>query len=55
MARKTSYNPERRAWKGRSYKAAGKRVKLLQDRCTCAKPQKQPGSVLCQACLGNLP
>jgi hypothetical protein len=55
MARKKSHNPERRAWKGRSYKAAGRRVNLLRDRCSCAKPQKQPGSTLCQACQGNIP
>lgn len=55
MARKKSYNPERRVWKGRSYKAKGKRVKLLQDQCSCQKPERREGSVLCQVCLGNLP
>jgi len=29
--KKTNYNPERRAWKGRSYKKGGKRVRALKD------------------------
>lgn len=30
MARHKRHNPERRAWKGRSYKAAGKRIQDLK-------------------------
>jgi len=31
MAKKTKYNPEKRAWRGRSYKNGGRRVKDLRD------------------------
>lgn len=31
MSRHKSYNPERRAWRGRSYKKGGKRVRELRD------------------------
>ena len=34
MARRKKYNPERRAWKGRSYRKGGKRVRDCKD---CAK------------------
>jgi hypothetical protein len=30
MARRKRHNPEKRAWKGRSYKAAGRRVSDLR-------------------------
>lgn len=28
------YNPEKRAWRGKSYKKGGKRVRFLRDRDT---------------------
>jgi hypothetical protein len=32
MARKTKHNPERKSWKGVSYKAGRKRVRAVCDR-----------------------
>lgn len=39
MARRTRYNPERKTWKGRSYKKGGTRIdKLEGDPCVvCGK------------------
>lgn len=31
MAAKKKHNPERRTWRGKSYKAAGRRVRALRD------------------------
>jgi len=31
------------------------RAMLFDDACECEKPTVKEGSVLCQACLGNLP
>lgn len=38
MARRKKYNPEKRAWRGRSYKKGGRRVKELKE-----KPVKDEG------------
>lgn len=32
MAKKTKYNPERRNWKGKSYKKGGKRIREEADK-----------------------
>ena len=34
MAKKKKYNPEKRAWRGRSYKKGGKRVRNLREKCS---------------------
>lgn len=39
MASRT-YNPEKRAWKGRSYKKGGRRVRALRD-AVAAKAKKE--------------
>lgn len=31
MAKRKSYNPEKRAWRGRSHKKGGKRVRALRE------------------------
>jgi hypothetical protein len=32
MAKKKRHNPEKRTWRGRSYKAGGRRVRDLRDK-----------------------
>lgn len=36
MSRKT-YNPEKRTWRGRSYRKGGERVRDLREKCTFMK------------------
>ncbi len=31
MARRKKYNPEKRAWKGRSYRKGGKRIRKIRE------------------------
>lgn len=32
MAKRKKYNPEKRAWRGRSYRKGGKRIRHLKDK-----------------------
>jgi len=38
MARRKKYNPERQAWKGKSYKRGGNRVRNLREKLNNTKP-----------------
>lgn len=41
MARRKRYNPEKRAWKGRSYKAAPRRVSELREKPKKIEPTEE--------------
>lgn len=42
MARRKKHNPEKRAWKGRSHKAAERRVRDLRESPTGRLPVEPP-------------
>lgn len=46
----TKHNPERRAWRGRSYKAAGRPVRQLKDE---AKAKTEEDEMLRQSKLAD--
>lgn len=50
--KRTRHNPERRAWKGRSYKAAGRRISdLKQEAASKEEEEEAPESVLSHVSL----
>jgi hypothetical protein len=34
MARRKKYNPERRVWRGRSYKKGGKHIRTIREKAS---------------------
>jgi hypothetical protein len=45
LAKRTKYNPERRTWRGKSYKAGGKRVREMKERLNYAPGRVVAGEV----------
>jgi len=51
MSRRTTHNPERRAWRGRSYKKGGERITTLAHTTTTTGQRTGVRNCACRDCF----